>query len=139
MLWGVLVSLPEHHHYPVGSSHLDVRSGNGVLLPLLCRLLHVPLPVSMQEKTHPGQEGKTLHHCGRIGEDDEGGVMHGGQIQINKASLWRLQSSGVRLSKQKKNTNVPEITPYSLNSALIGEFNSFQLIFNNKTCILKSL
>lgn len=55
----VFVFLPEHHHYPVGSSHLHVPGGNGVLLPLLCRLLFVPLPVSMQEETHPGQEGET--------------------------------------------------------------------------------
>lgn len=55
----MFVFLPEHHHYPVGSSHLHVPGGNGVLLPLLCRLLVLPLPVSMQEETHPGQEGKT--------------------------------------------------------------------------------
>lgn len=55
----VIVFLPEHHHYPVGSSHLHVPGGNGVLLPLLCRLLLVPLPVSVQEGTRPGQESKT--------------------------------------------------------------------------------
>lgn len=55
----MFVFLPEHHHYPVDSSHLHVRGGNGVLLPLLCRLLVLPLPVSVQEETHPGQEGKT--------------------------------------------------------------------------------
>lgn len=55
----VFVFLPEHHRYPVGSSHLHVPGGDGVLLPLLCRLLLVPLPVSMQEGTRPGQEGET--------------------------------------------------------------------------------
>lgn len=49
----------EHHHYPVGSSRRHVPGGNGVLLPLLHCLLFVPLPVPMQEETHPGQEGKT--------------------------------------------------------------------------------
>uniref|UniRef100_A0A674NEJ2 Transmembrane protein 54a n=1 Tax=Takifugu rubripes TaxID=31033 RepID=A0A674NEJ2_TAKRU len=52
-----------------------------------------------------------LFITGLIGEDDEGSVMHGGQIQINKASLWTFQSSGVRLSKQKKNTMCPKSLP----------------------------
>lgn len=43
----------------MGSSHLYVPGGNGVLFPLLCRLLFVPLPVSLQEETQPDQEGKT--------------------------------------------------------------------------------
>lgn len=96
------VLLPEHHHHPVGSSHLDVRGRDGVLLPLLCRLLFVPLPVSMQEKAHPGPEGKTLHHssyCVLLGEgEDERRVIHGGQMQIKKA--------------KEKNTTMPEIAPY---------------------------
>lgn len=42
------------HNHPVGASHLDVHSGNGVLLPLLCCLYFFPLPLSVQEEAVPG-------------------------------------------------------------------------------------
>lgn len=51
---------PGDHNYSVGASHLHVRGGNGVLLPLLCRLYFVPLPLSMQEEAESGKEGKLL-------------------------------------------------------------------------------
>lgn len=45
---------PEHHDHPVGSAHLDVGGGDGVLLPLLRCLHFIPLPLSMQEAADPG-------------------------------------------------------------------------------------
>lgn len=43
----------------MGAAHRDVGRGNGLLLPLLCGLHLIPLPLPMPEKAYPGQEGKT--------------------------------------------------------------------------------
>lgn len=51
---------PDNHSHSVGASHLYVRGGNGVLLPLLCCLHFIPLPLPVPEEADPGKEGKLL-------------------------------------------------------------------------------
>lgn len=45
---------PGDNNHSVGASHLDVHSGNGVCLPLLCCMYFIPLPVSVQDEANPG-------------------------------------------------------------------------------------
>lgn len=45
---------PGNHSHSVGASHPCVRGGNGVLLPLLCRLHFIPLPLPVPEEADAG-------------------------------------------------------------------------------------